>query len=384
MSGVKDAQAAGIRHLDTIRRRHEREAKHLESTHQTRKAEMGEAHKNEIVDLRTEHKRQVDQDVEKKEKILNELQTNLDQTRRLTDKEILELKGQTQKVRAIENDKLAAERMKTKGEHDLYLEELNYKFNENAQKVNEVGRTQVEKIKDLKQGELVEKESYFKKKIHDQTETYTARIQREGNEYQKIKNDQDRQFKSERMSTNQRQQLEVGKMTEHHNKTIQDRDQVFRKGIKDQDLMFEKKYAVTLNNHNENLGRLDEKNKEVVNRMKDHLGKQINTAANKKDDPFYEFTELKPQLTNTPDGIIIKVAIPEHSKQDVSLSLNNKEAIINYTRRHNDVRKTADATSKLQKVESFSTRLMTDHILNPKTVKSSYADGVMTYTVSKA
>ena len=77
--------------------------------------------------------------------------------------------------------------------------------------------------------------------------------------------------------------------------------------------------------------------------------------------------------------------VPEHSKTDVQLTINGKEAIVSFNRRFADASKEADGTiNKVNKVESFTTRLQTGHFLNAKSMKSSYEDGTMTYVIKKA
>lgn len=384
MSGLKDVEATGRRQLESLRRGHEREAARLESGHKDRKVDMRKSHTEELVDIRHENLKAIDVETEKKEKVLNEMSQHLETTRKLTDRQIGELKQNVQKTKATEHARLGANREKLKEEHELHLLEANHAFNEKALNVNYEGRARVDKVRTMKEDELMDREGHFKKKLSDQNELYTTRIQREETEYVNIKKDQDLQFKQERLGANTRQQVEVAKLTEGHNKTLGERDQVFRKGVKDQDLAAEKRYAENLAMHNKNLEVLKNRNEQVVTKMKTNLGEQISTAASRKDDPFYNFTELKPHLENTNEGIIVKVAIPEHSKQDVQIAFNGKEVIINYTRRHNDTRKTEDSLNKVQKVESFSSRLTTAHILNPKTLKSAYSNGIMTYTISKA
>src|SRR3989344_2868101 len=121
-------------------------------------------------------------------------------------------------------------------------------------------------------------------------------------------------IKIERMTTNQRQQIEMQKLTESHTGHIEVRDNDYRKGLKDQDLFFEKKYSDQLTRHNVGFKTLEEKNKKVIDDLKTNLTAQITTIASKNDDPFFKFEALKPRLKYLEDGVEITVEIPEHSK----------------------------------------------------------------------
>jgi HSP20 family molecular chaperone IbpA len=81
----------------------------------------------------------------------------------------------------------------------------------------------------------------------------------------------------------------------------------------------------------------------------------------------------------------IAVEIPEHSKQDIQLTINGKDAIVSFNRRYSDANKVEDGTiNKISKVETFTSRLPTQHFLDAKSVKGTYENGVMNYVIKKA
>jgi len=230
-----------------------------------------------------------------------------------------------------------------------------------------------------------ENEAQFGSKLNKQTSEFHTRFKQNALLQEKLKTEQDNNFKHERMTTNQRQQVELAKLTEGHNSHIEQRDTEFRKGLKDQDQFFEKKFEVNLGSHNEELSRLDQRHQNVMSKMKKELSAEIVQAAKRSDDPFYQFTELRPELVQFKDRVEVSVKVPDHAKQDLQLTKNGKEVIVNFNRRYADSNKTADGVlHKVNKVESLSTRLQAEAILDPKSVKSSYADGVMTYAIKKA
>lgn len=384
MSGIKELEKLNSRQLETLKRRQAREISHMEEAHQNYKAEMKKTHQDEVVDLQHQNLRQVDEAAAKKEKVLTQMKNHLEDTRRMTDKELRDLKEHSEKVRAEEHNKLSVERDRIQSEHELYLDDLNYRYSTQMKKVNGEGQDQIEELTQMRSEEYANKEAYLQKRLNDQNQEFTTQFQGDAHKYKKIKDDQDRQFKKQRLDTNQRQQVEIAKLTDSHVNAVEVRDNEFRKGLKEQDLMFEQKYAHSMKVQNEDFKRLSDRHEKVISKMKSELHEQLKTAVTRSDDPFYQFTELRPTLTQYPDRVEIKVPVPEHSKKDIQLTINNKEAIVNFNRRYDDARKDNGVVNKLHKVESFTSRLMTEHILNPKSVKSSYADGVMTYVISKA
>lgn len=384
-NAIRDVEKLNSRQIETVKRRGEREIKTIENAHQNIKAEIKKAHEAEIVDIQNNQHHQLNQETEKKEKVLAEMRNHLQKTKDLTDKELKSLENLTETEKIELGRKLSHDRSRINEEHSLYLEELNDRYSTESQKVNLEGKKRVEDMKYSKQQEYTDVESFHQDKINHQTQDFTERFSNEGRNFQKMKNDQDKYFKQERMTTNHRQQLEMKKLSESHTGHIEVRDNDYRKGLKDQDLFFEKKYTDQLTHHNVGFKTLEEKNKKVIDDLKTNLTSQITTIASKNDDPFFKFEVLKPSLKKLEDGVEITVEIPEHSKQDAQISFNGKEAIISFNRRYSDANKTPEGTiNKVSKVESFTTRLQTDTVLDPKSVKSSYDNGVMTYIVKKA
>lgn len=381
---IRDLEKLNSLQMDRLQRKHTRETARLEEGHNNLKAEVKKENDNQLVDIQHENMRKVASENEKKEKVLEQMKQQLDQTRKMTDTQIKELKDNSSKIKQSEHEKLSVERDRVKSEHDLYLEDMGYRFNKEFKKINNESQVQLKDLKEQRVQELSQTEFELQNKIDHQTVSLNERYQTDSANYKKIKDTQDKQYKNERMNTNVRQQQELAKVTETHNKTLEVRDDKFRKGIKDQDVVFEAKYVETLKAKNEDLKNLDELNNKVLSKMKDDLKETLVTSVKKSDDPFYRFTEMKPKMTQFEDRVEISVDVPDHAKQDLLLTINDKEAIINFNRRYDDTRKEAGVTNKLHKVESFSTRLATDHHLDAKSVKSSYENGVMTYKIQKS
>lgn len=378
---IRDLEKLNAAHMNSLQRKQKQEVSRLEEGHKNLKTEIKKAQDMEIVDLEHQNMQQVAGVAEKKEKVLEQMQSHLNETKRLTDREIKDLKDYAAKTKLEENEKLSVGRERIKTENDMYLDELHYRYGKELKKVTNDNQDQLEQMKNVRGQEVTALDSFHKDKINNQTNKFTEKFHTDARNYKKIKEDTDREFKHQRASTNIRQQHEMQKLTSAHHNTVEVRDDSFRKDLKGQELMFEQKYAQTLKTRNEELKTLDDLNKKVVAKMKGEMTEALKTTINRSDDSFYQFTELKPTLKQFEDRVEISVTVPEHSKADVQLTIHGKEAIVNFNRRYDDSRVAEGVTNKLHKVESFTTRLMTKHHLDAKTVKSSYEDGVMTYVV---
>jgi hypothetical protein len=384
-SAIRDVEKLNQRQIETSKRRNERELKTMESAHQNMKTDLKKTHDSELVDIQNSHHDHIDKVAEKKEKVLEEMRNHLHQTKTFTEKELKNLKDNSDKEKVETHQKLSNDRERINGEHELYLEEINERFNHSSKKVGYEGKNRIEEMKNTMNDQFLDIEKFNQEKVQTQTNQFTNRFRTEGNNYKKMKDDQDNQFKKERMSTNVRQQNEMSKMTTVHTNHLEQKDNEYRKGLKDQDRFFEKKFEGQIGKHNETYKELEAKNKKVVDDLKTSLTKEITKTADRNDDPFFKFETLKPRLKTFEDRVEVQVEIPEHSKTDVQLTINGKEAVVAFNRRFADASKEQDGTiNKVNKVESFTTRLQTGHFLNAKSMKSSYDNGVMTYVIMKA
>lgn len=382
---IRDVEKLNQRQLETAKRRNEREIKTINNAHDAYKTDLKKTQAEEIVDIQNEHHSHINVQAEKKEKVLGEMKKHLNQTKELTEKELKTLATMSAKEKNELQQKLNNDRARINGEHELYLEELNDRFNQSSRKISYDGKNRLDEMKSTMNEEILETKKFGQSKLQKATEDFTTRFKGDEKKYQAMKDTQDNQFKKERLGTNLRQQTELKKMTETHTNFIEQKDGNYRKGLKDQDLFFEKKYAKQLESHNGQFKELEDKNKKLVEDLKNSLTKEITKTADRNADPFYKFETLKPELNTFENHVEIKVKVPEHSKQDVQVTVNGKEAIVSFNRRFADASKEVDGTvNKINKIESFTTRLQTGHFLNAKEMKSTYEDGVMTYTIKKA
>lgn len=381
---IRDVEKLNSLQMDALKRKQSREITRMNEGQEILKSEIKKANQEELVDLRNENDRYVASENDKKEKVLEQMKTHLNQTSKMTDSQIKDLKINAEKVKMTEREKLAADRDRVKSENDLYLEDLDYRFSNEFKKVSNDNSEQLRQLKDNKGQEITETEGRLQSKLNDQTNKFTERFQEESRNQKMIKDTQEKQFKNQRLTTNTRQQQEMSKLTNGHNQFLEVRDTNFRKGIKEQDLMFEKKYSESLKIRNDDLKRLEDLNSKVLVKMKTDLKETLETSVKRSDDPFYRFTQLNPTLKQFENHVEIKVKVPDHAKTEIQLTINDKEAILNFNRRYNDSRVEEGVNNKLHKVESFTTRLLTNHHLDPKSVKSKYEDGVMTYTINRS
>lgn len=385
MSSVGNVEKNHKLLTENARRRTEREIKHIENLHQKSKAELKKGHEVELLEAREAHRLQLAQEADQKEKVLQDLKSHLEHTRAHTEKELKALDAENQKKRQRLTDQFLTNRDQTNASHEAYLEDINERFNQKSRSIRESGRREAETMKTAISEELSDLEKKHRSQLDSDREAFGREYRTTEQNQKKLRNQQDVQFKAERMTKNLNQTNQINKLVESHEAQLETRDRQFRKGLKEQDLFFEKKFSDQLGRHENSFKDLEKKNERVIEKLKDSLMKEIAVSVNRSDDPFYKFEKLNPKLKQLEDGVEIEVNVPEYAKQDLQLSINGKEAIVNFNRRYHDASKAEDGSiSKINKVESFTTRLMTDYHLDAKSLKARYQDGTMTFSIKKA
>lgn len=371
--------------IETLNRKHEREVKRMNEIHSQNTAQIRKGQALDLVTIQDQNERQVSEENEKKERVLSQMKGNLDESKRLTEKQLKELADFKEKSTADLQAKNSTDRERISGEHNETLESMNQRFNQASRKINLEGQERVSSLTQQQTEQLADRKDFGQKKIDQQHIQHVTRFQKDGEKYMKIKNDQDEVFKKERMTTHKKQETDIAKMTELHAKEVEKRDELKRGDLKQQELFFEKKYDNTFRKHNEDLKVLDTTKHKAVKKVTDEMTKEVEFKKTRAEDSFFQFVEMKPTIEHTETGIKIRVKVPDHSKQDLQLNLNGKEAVVNFNRRYIDNKKDdLGNVSRISKIETLSTRLQTGVHLDPKSVKGSYADGVMTYEIKRA
>lgn len=382
---ARDMDKVHSKLIETLNRKHEREVKRMNEVHSENTSQIRKGQAMDLVNLQDNHERHIGEENEKKERVLSQMKNHLNESRAMTDKQLEELKESKLKETQDITTKFAMDRERIAGEHNENIENMNDRYNQAVRRINLEGQDRVNQMNDQQREQYAERSSYHQKKLDGQHIEYSTRIKKDGENYIKIKNDQVKTFEKERMDIHKKQDSKVTAMVQNHEKEVKKRDTLKREDLKNQELFFEKKYADTYKRHNEHYKVLDQTSDKALKTLKAELTKQVEFKNSRAEDPFFQFVELKPTLETTDTGVRIQVKVPDHSKQDLQLNLNGKEAVINFNRRYIDTQKDDQGnSSRISKIETLSTRLNTGIHLDPKSVKHSYSNGVMTYDIKKA
>jgi HSP20 family molecular chaperone IbpA len=384
MSTVKDVEKSNQLRLENIRRRSDNDIARLQESHKKYKNELSESHEEEIVDIKTNHQDQIEKENLRKENVLSGIKNHLKKTQDLTEKELRNLNSKNTSKKSELNKKLADDKKMASDENKKYIDSLHEKTRATAKEINKDSRIQLDKLQASFDEEIKRKESLHQEKLKKMSEEFTVRYQgNEKNNTEETQN-QKKQYEKEIFEINQKHQKEIAHLNQNLQTQLEELDKDFKTDSKDQDLHFEKQYSDKLTNQNALYKKLEDNNKKFIQDLKKSLTSELKLAENRSQDPFYQFDALAPELQHFDNYVEIKLKVPEYSKQDLQLTLNDKVAILTYNRRYSDASKDSIGTiNKVNKIESFTTRLETEYHLDPKSVQAKYENGVMLYTIKK-
>lgn len=383
-STIRDFSQIREQEISGLKKQVARERRALEEIHQKTKAEIKASQEKEIVELRDDHTQNINQAHERREKVLAELEKNLNNTKDLTEKQLAQIKQDA----SIQEKKIAddheGKRQLLNANQESYLEQSNYRFNSQIEKLNTQGENRISETKEnlsLKHNEI---DSQYQNKIQQTVNRHETELGVKENEFKRVSAQREKEYKNKEINLRQDHENRIIEQTEVNQNLYQSRDDDFRNKFYDQDKFFEKKFENQLTSHHSQLGNLDNKFEQLSRDLKLDLMNKIEAVEKKENDIFFEFSELNHSLKAFADHYILDVELPEYAKNQLSLTTNNKELILTLNRRYQDQVDKEGVKHKVNKVETLSSRITTESFLNPKKITSSYADGVMSYKIAKA
>ena len=377
-SKIREQEIAGLKKQITQERRA------LEEVHQKNKADLKQVQEYEIVELRDNHAQAIDKAHERKEKVLTELERNLNQTKNLTEKQLQTLKAKTKEEEYKIQDDHAERRLLLNANNEQYLQEANYRYNNQLNKLNAEGENRIQETSEnlsLRHNAVVDN---FENKLQQNSDQYNSTLARKEQEFQNITRQKEKEYKTKEVSLRDSHENKIVEQTTIHQDLYQKRDNDYKNKFHEQDQFFEKKFEGQLHSHQNQLGNLDQKFEKISQEMKHDLMTKIEAVKRKENDIFFEFTELNAKVKDKGDHYTIDVELPEYAKNDLRMTTNNKEILLTLNRRYQDQVEKDGIKHKVNKVETLSTRLPTEHFLNSKKISSNYNDGVMSYKIFKA
>ncbi|MDD4974803.1 MAG: Hsp20 family protein [Bacteriovorax sp.] len=147
---------------------------------------------------------------------------------------------------------------------------------------------------------------------------------------------------------------------------------------------FKIRYENLVKEHDSLLTELKTHFEADVKKMVESSAGQKRIIANRVDDQFYRVETLNPTIAETEKEYQVSLAVPEHEKENVHLSVHGRSVKMTLTRKFTDsVEDKNGSTNRSTRNELFSKDFPSKDILNPKLVVQKYENGLLTYKIQK-
>lgn len=374
-----------IRLAQNLQRKQSQELESLAKRHQAEVSDVKKIQALDLAEIREQHQLEVAEQVDRKEKSLEALRESLEKTRMLTDRETKALQARTEQKRS---DTLAYSNEELKRITDSYadkIDDVNVRQNSVLQDIHREGQQKAFELNERNRFVAQGQEQEWQGRIDQQRQQFNATYQGEAKKFETIVRDQQNQSQKQVKDTLMKNETRLSNINQQHVALEEKVTAQNQKSLGEKEIFFEKKYQGQLARHTASEKHLQELQERALAKTKDDLNKRVTIAQERSNDVFFSFTEMPATLQERPEAYVLKVQMPEYAKEEVQVTVNQKELVVTSNRRYQDERKDeSGVVRKVNKVESLVSRIPVDSVLNSKKVTKEWIDGHVVFTVQKA
>ncbi len=362
--------------LESIRNQHEKTTNHIK---------IGQ--KDEKQGLRNDHELAMAKQIKENEATIERLQQSLNDVKEYTQKKKENIKKQNEAHLATldidQKNRLKSKREKfdyqmqeIDHEAQIQLNSLNRRINRKKQELKELGIEQNKEVREESTRKVNFTRNEFMKKHDAETLKYQRALLNQKKNHTKI------------LANNEKSHQKASfNRTKQYSKELSNLQQTHRKQQTQINKMHEKKYAENYKKNEYALQNLVGKKETLLDKLKSHLKKEITKEMALDKDPFYQMHKIEPKvyLNEAADKYIVELPVSEHEVQGVKLTGYKREIKISMDRNF-DFKKTGDTGIKneMKRIETVTSKIPVEHILDSKSIKHSYENGILRYTIGLA
>ncbi|MBL7665714.1 MAG: hypothetical protein JNM93_11325 [Bacteriovoracaceae bacterium] len=388
MNEVKGLRDENLRHqnnMEKLRDSHQTRLEKEKLEHQKQIETEKINHDYRLVDLREQQEQHVLSEIERKDKVLSELQDKVEKTKKITDRELQEIKDRHEYHRTEREEAFNNDSIKQKNDHELFVRTEEEKFDRGIREMNqryadeerEISYRHSDNVRTTKNNNQADYQ-----KLHTnyriEKDSGVLKFQQDLN---RLKDTHNKTLEEEKRKHTDLMQQNQNRFNNEMTTTIERHKQ--RKDITQKD--FEKEYNRLLHEQRNVVNTLDNRTKELIVQGKQYLSKEKALLSSQAQDDFYHMNKLIPRYVDLGDSYDVYVNVPLHEKNNVNISTKNRDIKISLDRKYNETLEDDGIVNTSKKVETISTKVRVPDLIDPLAkVTKSYENGVMVFNVKKA
>jgi HSP20 family molecular chaperone IbpA len=151
-----------------------------------------------------------------------------------------------------------------------------------------------------------------------------------------------------------------------------------------QEHVFQARYDQLVREHEELFETTRQKLGQQYDQMVEQLTAKKAQFEERSQDQFYRVNTLEPELTEDLNSYTVKIQVPEHEKEQVTLAPHGRQLKLNLVRNFKDEQRDENGSlNKASRSEVFTKIMNVPEIVNSRDVTQRYVDGVLEFRVAK-
>lgn len=382
MSEVRNVSNQNKQQLNTLRKTNDIEVAKVQLAHQKRVNDIKNQNEIELINIKSQFENKRAQEIKRNEEVLEKLKKNVEETKKVTSREIQNLQDTYQKRKDGIQQDFEDTYTNLKATNSLKLQDLNEEAKVDIQKLNRKVAFEKNEIESSARSEQRIAQNSYKTQIQSDKNNYFKEVVSQQDKFQEALLNQKKNNKKQLVTEERKHQKIIDNSQKQHLTMM---EKLRNDSINKRDLKlshFEKEYN-NLNDKNEKLlQKLIGKKEKIIHHLQKDLLYEYKLGLEKYNDPFYDFGKLDPIITTKDKSYEIAIPVPVEDSSHVSLKGEDRTLTLTFERR-NDFSKDEDngSLNTVKKFESYVSKIPVENIVNPSTLKKSFKDGMVVFNI---
>lgn len=373
------------RSVESLKAQQKNELDILKNNHESNKQKIQISNEQDLMTIKSSGDQEKLQAIDRKNKILESLDKQINQIKEIHAKEQANLDN---------NNKAAMEQKRLT--HQYALKNRSEKMQDDIEAQTADSSFQIGKLRKAYQREREQLETTHNSQISNERHLSQAELESQKKEYTEKKDSLQRkyetalrQLKQENTYTLTREEVQgqakVKKSKMAMDRTLENTIRDGQRQIETQNNRFENEFSTQKEKHENLLQKLDKNKSALIQKYKNDIYQEVNVLEDKSRDPFYSATDITPSVREDSQSYQLTINTSKDQADYYSLTGSGRELKLSMSRRFNDkVIGENGEKSLIAKTESVSKTIKLDEIIDPKTIKKAFENGVLEFVVSKA
>jgi len=370
--------------LANIDKKHKNEIEKIKISQTKQINEIKNSNTLDLLTLSSENEQKVITATNRNESRLKNIKKSLDDVNATVDKEKTMILSTHKQKMDDKNTVFEADFSKVSQLNSLKVQDLNHEANSSLQNLQYKLKAKEVELNQNSRRDLATQDVSSKKKLQNQKDTEYQKEIRQTEKFSYLNEVQRKEHQSQSVNAERKHQRELENTNKNNQAILDNVDKTASKAKIGRKKAFEKEYAQLNKEQELVLSNLVGKKESLIHQLKDKLKNVAKLGMKKSEDPFYAFAKLAAKLTQHEKGYTIDFKVAPHEAKNITMRAEKRELRFNMERNHKFTSNSEGTINKMNKVESYSSKMPVKNIIDPDTIKRSYDNGVLTFSIGLA